>query len=94
MLQDLREAPEYSVIILQACAHNPTGIDPTQKQWKEIAEVVKQRNHFPFFDTTYQGFATGDVIKDVWAVRYFVKERIELFCAQSFSKNFGINSKR
>lgn len=47
---------------------------------------------FPFFDSAYQGFASGDLEKDAWAIRYFVSEGFELFCAQSFSKNFGLYS--
>ena len=31
-LADLEAAPERSVIILHACAHNPTGVDPTKVQ--------------------------------------------------------------
>lgn len=33
--------PEKSVIMLHACAHNPTGVDPKPEQWKEIADLVK-----------------------------------------------------
>ena len=32
MLEDLRNAPAKSVIILHAVAHNPTGVDPTKEQ--------------------------------------------------------------
>lgn len=39
MLEDLRAAPEGSTFILHTVAHNPTGVDPTQEQWKKIAEV-------------------------------------------------------
>lgn len=52
----------------------------------------QRRFLFPFFDSAYQGFASGDLEKDAWAVRYFVSEGFELFCAQSFSKNFGLYS--
>ena len=31
MLADLEAAPTQSVIILHACAHNPTGVDPTKE---------------------------------------------------------------
>ena len=41
MLEDLSKAPEHSVVILHACAHNPTGSDPTQEEWYKILEVVK-----------------------------------------------------
>lgn len=47
---------------------------------------------FPFFDCAYQGFATGDVDADAWAVREFVKEGFETLVAQSYSKNFGLYS--
>lgn len=52
----------------------------------------QRRFLFPFFDSAYQGFASGDLEKDAWAIRYFVSEGFELFCAQSFSKNFGLYS--
>lgn len=93
-LNDLESAPEFSIFVLHACAHNPTGTDPTQEQWKQIASVMKRRFLFPFFDSAYQGFASGDLEKDAWAVRYFVSEGFELFCAQSFSKNFGLYNER
>nr|ACO15246.1 Aspartate aminotransferase, cytoplasmic [Caligus clemensi] len=95
MIEDLKNAPQNSVIILHAVAHNPTGIDPTQDQWKAIADVMEEKKLFPFFDCAYQGFASGDLDKDAWAVRYFVQERgFEIFCAQSFSKNFGLYNER
>lgn len=93
-LEDLRNAPENSVIILHPCAHNPTGCDPTHDQWKQIAEVIRERRLFPFFDSAYQGFASGNLDTDAWAVRYFVQEGFEIFCSQSFAKNFGLYSKR
>ncbi|KAF1408498.1 Aspartate aminotransferase, cytoplasmic, partial [Spheniscus magellanicus] len=92
LLDDMEKAPEFSIFILHACAHNPTGTDPTPDQWKQIAAVMKRRFLFPFFDSAYQGFASGSLDKDAWAVRYFVSEGFELFCAQSFSKNFGLYS--
>jgi aspartate aminotransferase len=94
MLSGLRSAPEGSIILLHACAHNPTGVDPTREQWKEIAEVVRARRHFPFFDCAYQGFASGDLNNDAWAVRYFISQGFELCVAQSFAKNFGLYGER
>ncbi|GBP18495.1 Aspartate aminotransferase, cytoplasmic [Eumeta japonica] len=94
LLEDLRNAPENAVIILHACAHNPTGIDPTQEQWQKIADIMEERKLFPFFDSAYQGFASGDLDKDAWAVRYFVKRGFELVCAQSYAKNFGLYNER
>lgn len=94
MKNAIADAPDHSVILLHACAHNPTGVDPTQDQWKELAVLLKQKEHFPFFDCAYQGFASGDLAKDAWAVRYFVEQGFEMCIAQSFAKNFGLYGER
>ena len=87
-----QDAKEHSVVVLQMCAHNPTGVDPTHEQWGQIADVVQERHLFPLFDAAYQGFATGDLEGDTFAVRLFVSRGLELFVAQSFSKNFALYS--
>ncbi|XP_046558157.1 aspartate aminotransferase, cytoplasmic-like [Haliotis rubra] len=94
MLEDLNGAPEKSVVILHAVAHNPTGVDPTPEQWKEIADVCEAKKLFVLMDNAYQGFASGDLDRDAYAVRYFVERGFELFIAQSFSKNFGLYNER
>ncbi|OLN81194.1 Aspartate aminotransferase, cytoplasmic 3 [Colletotrichum chlorophyti] len=90
----LTSAPDRSIVLLHACAHNPTGVDPTQDQWKEIAALLRQKNHFPFFDCAYQGFASGNLARDAWAVRYFIEQGFEFLIAQSFAKNFGLYGER
>ena len=117
MLADLCAAPSGSVILLHACAHNPTGvsapacllaggrtgvlaggracllrkhrhyliyalplitgskslripgIDPTVDQWQRILSTMQARGHIAFFDSAYQGFASGDADADAAAVR-------------------------
>lgn len=54
MCEDLSCAPQGSVVLLHACAHNPTGVDPTPDQWQGILKVVQQRRLLPFFDSAYQ----------------------------------------
>ncbi|TDZ54899.1 Aspartate aminotransferase [Colletotrichum trifolii] len=94
MKSAISAAPDRSIILLHACAHNPTGVDPTQEQWKEIAALLRKKNHFPFFDCAYQGFASGNLAQDAWAVRYFIEQGFELLIAQSFAKNFGLYGER
>lgn len=95
LYEDISNAPDKSVIILHACAHNPTGCDPTEEQWKKLASLFKQRpTLFPFFDSAYQGFASGDLEKDAYAVRYFAEQGFEFLCSQSFAKNFGLYNER
>ncbi|ESO96831.1 hypothetical protein LOTGIDRAFT_231665 [Lottia gigantea] len=94
MLEDLKGAPENAVVILHTCAHNPTGTDPTQDQWKEIIQVCQDKKIFMLMDCAYQGFASGDLDKDAFPVRYMAEQGIEFFVAQSFSKNFGLYNER
>ncbi|ORY09534.1 aspartate aminotransferase [Clohesyomyces aquaticus] len=94
MMNTIRNAQEGSIIVLHACAHNPTGVDPTQEQWKEICTVMQEKKLFPFFDCAYQGFASGDLARDAWAVRYFIEQGFELCIAQSYAKNFGLYGER
>jgi aspartate aminotransferase len=54
LLADLKAAPANSTFVLHTVAHNPSGVDPTPEQWKLIAEVVKEKNAIPVFDTAYQ----------------------------------------
>jgi len=92
--EDLKNAPEQSIVLLHACAHNPTGVDPTPAQWKEISDIVKERKLFPFFDMAYQGFASGSTDRDALAVRLFVSEGHQIALAQSFAKNMGLYGER
>jgi aspartate aminotransferase len=64
----LNSASERSVFLIHACAHNPTGVDPTREQWGSIATAVLEKRHFVFFDCAYQGFASGNLDNDAWAV--------------------------
>lgn len=86
-INDIKSAPDESVFLLHACAHNPTGVDPTKEQWKQISDLFLAKKHFAFFDCAYQGFASGDLDQDAWAVRHFVDRRIPLLVCQSFAKN-------
>ncbi|XP_063529451.1 aspartate aminotransferase, mitochondrial [Cydia strobilella] len=93
-LEDINKIPDGSVILLHACAHNPTGVDPNKEQWKELSQLIKKKHLFPFFDMAYQGFATGDVNNDAFAVRQFVQDGHQVMLAQSFAKNMGLYGER
>ncbi|KAL1404265.1 hypothetical protein pipiens_020468 [Culex pipiens pipiens] len=83
-LEDLSKIPERSIVLLHACAHNPTGVDPKPEQWAEMSAVIKKRSLYPFFDMAYQGFASGDVNKDALANMGLYGERagaFSLICA-------------
>jgi len=92
----LESAPERSVFLLHACAHNPTGVDPTEEQWKAIAGVFLAKGHYAFFDSAYQGFASGDLDRDAGAVRHFVSRGVPMLICQvrNIDKFFSLTSRR
>jgi len=94
MVKDLKEIPSGTCVLLHACAHNPTGMDPTMEQWKQISEICKERNHLVFMDCAYQGFSSGCADKDAEALRMFVDDGHLMCLIQSFSKNFGLYGHR
>ena len=93
MLAALQAAPEQTVVVLHACCHNPTGVDPTAEQWKQIVDVVKTRNLVPFLDIAYQGFGDG-LQEDAAVVRMFADQDITCFVSSSFSKSFSLYGER
>ncbi|KAL0728284.1 hypothetical protein Bca4012_024377 [Brassica carinata] len=54
LLEDLGAAPQGSIVLLHACAHNPTGVDPTLEQWEKIRQLMRSKGLMPFFDSAYQ----------------------------------------
>ncbi|CAK9227492.1 unnamed protein product [Sphagnum troendelagicum] len=94
MIDDLRAAPVGAVVLLHACAHNPTGVDPTEEQWEGIRKVIRSKQQLPFFDCAYQGFASGSLDTDAHAVRSFVADGGECLIAQSYAKNMGLYGER
>ncbi|KAG4301157.1 hypothetical protein PCK1_002467 [Pneumocystis canis] len=93
-IKDILAAPDESIILFHVSAHNPTGVDPTEEQWRLISDVIKSKNHFVFFDMAYQGFASGDIAKDAYSLRYFTEQGHNLCVSQSFSKNMGLYGER
>lgn len=93
-IEDISKIPAGSIVLLHACAHNPTGVDPRPEEWQKLSQVIKDKGLFPFFDMAYQGFATGNVDNDANAVRTFVKDGHQVILAQSFAKNMGLYGER
>ncbi|EJT99836.1 aspartate aminotransferase [Dacryopinax primogenitus] len=94
MIQDIKEMPTGAIVLLHACAHNPTGVDPTKEQWEELSGLIKEKGLFPFFDMAYQGFASGDIAGDAFAPRHFVSQGHQIALCQSFAKNMGLYGER
>jgi aspartate/tyrosine/aromatic aminotransferase len=93
LLATLSRAGEGDLVLLHACCHNPSGVDPTPAQWEVIAQLAKEQRFMPLFDFAYQGFGDG-IEADALPVRMFAARDIELIVCSSFSKNFGLYNER
>ncbi len=93
MVEALRAAAAGTIVVLHACCHNPTGVDLTADQWREVVQVVRERGLLPFLDIAYQGFGDG-IEADGAAVRLFADAGITFFVASSFSKSFSLYGER
>jgi hypothetical protein len=94
MMEDLSAAPPGAVVLLHACAHNPTGVDPTPAQWRQLLALLAARRLLPFFDSAYQGFASGDLDADAQAIRMALALGQPMLLAQSYAKNMGMYGDR
>jgi len=93
MLADLGKLQPGTVVLLHACCHNPTGADLTHAQWREVAELLKERGLFPFLDIAYQGFDKG-IDEDAYAVRLLASMDMDFVVASSYSKSFSLYGER
>lgn len=93
LLEAIGKMPAGDVILLHGCCHNPTGIDPTLAEWKQIVAAVNKQGVLPFLDFAYQGFGDG-LEEDAVAVREFAKAGGEFILCSSYSKNFGLYRER
>lgn len=64
LVKDIRDAEDGSLFMLHACAHNPTGCDPTQAQWDELSKIMLEKQHLVLFDCAYQ-------VKNAFSRDYF-----------------------
>jgi aspartate/tyrosine/aromatic aminotransferase len=93
MCESLEKMAAGSVVLLHASCHNPTGIDLSHDQWKQVSDIVKKHRLIPFFDLAYQGLGVS-LEEDAWPIRYFASQNHEMFVASSYSKNLGLYGER
>lgn len=93
MLASLANAQAGDVVLFHGCCHNPSGIDPTEEQWRQLAALSAEKGWLPVFDFAYQGFARG-LEEDAQGLRLFTEKNPELIVASSYSKNFGLYNER
>lgn len=93
ILASLSKARAGDVVLFHGCCHNPTGIDPSLQQWRELAAVSARQGWLPLFDFAYQGLAHS-LEDDVAGLRIFCEAHQELIVCSSYSKNFSLYNER
>jgi aspartate/tyrosine/aromatic aminotransferase len=85
----LEKIPAGDSVLLHACCHNPSGVDLSAAQWKQVAASAQKNGWFALVDFAYQGLGDG-LEADRAGVEILLASGIEFFVASSFSKNFGL----
>lgn len=93
MIAALGKAKAGDVVLLHGCCHNPTGANLTLDQWKVVADLLIEKQLFPFVDLAYQGFGDG-LDEDAAGVRLLASRVPEMAIAASCSKNFSVYRER
>lgn len=99
-LNEINNENNNNVVLFHMCGHNPTGVDPTEEQWMQIYNIVRNKHLLIIFDNAYQGYVSGDIDIDSLPVRLFISESIKdnyvlnMIVCCSFAKNFGLYSER
>lgn len=93
MCRDLSSLPEKSCVLIHTSCHNPTGMDLTHDQWKEVLQIVEKKRLYPILDMAYQGFADTPE-NEAFAPRLFLKKGLPFALTYTCAKNFSIYGER
>lgn len=93
MRAELKHLPRRSVVVLHGCCHNPTGVDLSAGQWRELIELLKDKELLPLVDLAYQGLAQG-LDEDAQPLRAMAEAGMAFLVASSFSKNMSLYGER
>jgi aromatic-amino-acid transaminase len=93
MMTAFRQIPLRSVVVMQPCCHNPTGVDLSTEQWNALTPLLLQRELIVFMDMAYQGFGQS-LEEDTYAIRLLANAGVSMLVGTSFSKNLAIYGER
>jgi len=93
MCAAIERIPAGDVVLMHACCHNPSGVDPTPEQWRTLIGLFQGSGRIPFLDFAYQGLGDG-LDEDALAVRLFAEAGVPCLVSSSFSKSFSLYRER
>ncbi|MCK5020214.1 MAG: aminotransferase class I/II-fold pyridoxal phosphate-dependent enzyme, partial [Candidatus Peribacteraceae bacterium] len=89
IIELIKKTSEPCAILLQAGCTNPTGIDLTEMQWKEIIPILSECGSTVILDFAYQGFA-NDPKTDAKPAKILMEAGIPTLISWSASKNHSL----
>jgi len=93
LLAKLQTLPAQGIVLLHPCCHNPTGVDLSPEQWRQVIAIIAERHLIPFLDIAYQGFGDG-LEEDAYTIRAMADAGISFLVSNSFSKNLSFYGER
>lgn len=93
LLEVIAKAAPGDAVVLQACCHNPTGVEFSLDEWRALADAMASRGLLPVLDCAYQGLGAG-LDEDVAGLRVVLEKVPEALIAYSCDKNFGVYRER
>lgn len=93
MVAALKKIPKGDAVLLHACCHNPSGMDLSNEQWQQVADIANETGFTPVIDIAYQGFGEG-LEEDAFGPRLLARSVDEMIICSSCSKNFALYRER
>lgn len=87
------EHPQGYVLLHGGPTHNPTGINPDQRQWRQLVDLLQRYHCHALFDFAYMGLGEN-VDKDSLPIRLTVSKGLSVSIVISYSKNMTLYQHR
>jgi aromatic-amino-acid transaminase len=89
LIEALAAARPGDVVLVQACCHNPTGIDLDDAGWDRLVETMAAKGLIALVDIAYHGLGDG-LADDLAGLHKLLARLPEVLVAYSCDKNFGL----
>lgn len=85
--------PEKYILFHGGSTHNPTGVNPSKKQWIKLINLLKEYRQTILFDFAYMGLGEN-IDTDSYPIRLAIKNSVPVAIIISYSKNMTLYQQR
>ena len=93
-LLEVKNLPENSILALDVCGHNPTGVDLNSAELEEVIKIGKEKKLVYFLDAAYVGLVGESIEDDMTMVKKIYESGNPILLSFSFSKNMSLYGHR